>query len=500
MPDTELQRYAGRETAHEPGLPLPWVNYMGEFSPWLSFQEGPTTQPYFCSCMRPAIEGFLRANEVNRQYVLPPACDDLLYHFFGAHLAQRSAVELTAIKQLSTCEIFRERICHVCSGHVPLRLFPGAGILPGHFGWYVKLEAISDSGNTGQDQEKRELVARRRICERLGFPGHDTISREDLLHVLLRGAFPREELVRRVRPEWLDGLELDLFFPQRLLAIEYQGLQHTEPVEFFGGNRGYLLRFENDSRKLNLCDSRKVAIEYFTESDPFTEAHVRNRLAKYFVPVTAALEGDRPRVDLLPGGPDWEALPEANQLDTLIQIWLAETMAFYVSRGRSLRESASIVIERCKRWWGADSPRRLGVQPSSLNRKYYLYRKLGADRRWQDFCRYRSLLRPKARALHERGLVPEVVMAFFRARGGMADWARKHDVSYGQVRALFDPRRATAHADQRKIAGVLEKELNAYRGELLQAREKIRREIALLRKREERVLQSLRQIRADLIL
>ena len=71
------------------------------------------------------------------------------------------------------------------------------------------------------------------------------------------------------RPEWLGRQSLDLYIPSLRTAIEYQGIQHFHPVEFFGGQEALLQRRELDLQKKKLCEENNVRlIEWPYDTDP----------------------------------------------------------------------------------------------------------------------------------------------------------------------------------------------------------------------------------------
>ncbi len=47
------------------------------------------------------------------------------------------------------------------------------------------------------------------------------------------------------------------------LAIEYQGMQHYQSVEFFGGEEGLRNTKDRDKRKVELCQRNRVELVYF---------------------------------------------------------------------------------------------------------------------------------------------------------------------------------------------------------------------------------------------
>lgn len=49
------------------------------------------------------------------------------------------------------------------------------------------------------------------------------------------------------------GMHLDIFCPERMIAIEVQGEQHWKSTEIFGGIKKFAERQERDARKRNIC-------------------------------------------------------------------------------------------------------------------------------------------------------------------------------------------------------------------------------------------------------
>ena len=58
-----------------------------------------------------------------------------------------------------------------------------------------------------------------------------------------------------------EGLHLDFFVPRKKVAIEVQGRQHHEFVEFFHRTRaGFLKQKECDARKAEWCELNKIQL------------------------------------------------------------------------------------------------------------------------------------------------------------------------------------------------------------------------------------------------
>lgn len=98
-----------------------------------------------------------------------------------------------------------------------------------------------------------------REAEGLKAVGEGWVSEMALLNEL-RAAFPEEHVAHQGRPRWLRPQSLDIYFPQRDVAVEYQGLQHSEPVERFGGAEAFERQQERDQRKRELCIKHGVTL------------------------------------------------------------------------------------------------------------------------------------------------------------------------------------------------------------------------------------------------
>lgn len=104
---------------------------------------------------------------------------------------------------------------------------------------------------------------------------------ESLLANLINEVFKGYTIYRNYRPKILGGLELDIYIQELKLGIEYQGIQHTKPVNIWGGEYGFEKRKENDKRKLILCKENNINLVYFWHNEDVTKELVLNKLGKY---------------------------------------------------------------------------------------------------------------------------------------------------------------------------------------------------------------------------
>ena len=85
---------------------------------------------------------------------------------------------------------------------------------------------------------------------------------ETELYYLLKGEFYNEEVIHHGKPKWLGRQHVDIWFPKYKIGIEYQGLQHDQPVEFFGGEESFIKGQQRDLKKKKLFkENNSILIE-----------------------------------------------------------------------------------------------------------------------------------------------------------------------------------------------------------------------------------------------
>jgi len=82
------------------------------------------------------------------------------------------------------------------------------------------------------------------------------------------------------RPKFLDGLELDVYFEYygNKVGLEYQGKQHFEPIEFFGGEESYKSVVIRDNKKKILCQENGVKLIYYNYWEEISESVLKGKL------------------------------------------------------------------------------------------------------------------------------------------------------------------------------------------------------------------------------
>ena len=57
-----------------------------------------------------------------------------------------------------------------------------------------------------------------------------------------------------------NNLRPDFFLPNYNLVIEFDGIQHFEPIDFFGGQKGFEKRKQKDREKNEYCKNNNIDI------------------------------------------------------------------------------------------------------------------------------------------------------------------------------------------------------------------------------------------------
>lgn len=103
---------------------------------------------------------------------------------------------------------------------------------------------------------------------------------ESILLNIVRKIFADEDIIRHDRPEWLEGLELDVHVPSRMIAFEYQGQQHFHPIKAWGGQNALDRVRQRDERKAKICRELGVRLITVDYREPLTEEQLRKRIEK----------------------------------------------------------------------------------------------------------------------------------------------------------------------------------------------------------------------------
>jgi len=87
-----------------------------------------------------------------------------------------------------------------------------------------------------------------------------TLYAERFIYINLKNEFPQYNIISQYSPVWLGRQRIDIFIEELNVAIEYNGKQHYEAIDFFGGLEGLRLNQERDLMKRNKCHENNVQL------------------------------------------------------------------------------------------------------------------------------------------------------------------------------------------------------------------------------------------------
>jgi len=109
--------------------------------------------------------------------------------------------------------------------------------------------------------------------------GEGWVSETQLFQIVSK-ILADHDVLRHHRPDWLHGLELDIFVPALKLALEYQGQQHFHPIEAWGGQEALDRLVARDADKAKACKDLGIALVAIDYTEPLTHEHIIARLGE----------------------------------------------------------------------------------------------------------------------------------------------------------------------------------------------------------------------------
>lgn len=103
----------------------------------------------------------------------------------------------------------------------------------------------------------------------------------------LKETFTDTSILWEYSPQWLGLQRFDIYFPEYNIAVEYDGIQHYKPIEFFGGKEKFELVQKRDKLKenkvlANKCILFRLKYSYTKEDLELLICYIQNFISKSF--------------------------------------------------------------------------------------------------------------------------------------------------------------------------------------------------------------------------
>ena len=120
-----------------------------------------------------------------------------------------------------------------------------------------------------------------REVQKLPLIGEGFLNETRLYHIIRDHFEPLgHTVVHHAHPPFLGRQELDVYVPSLKIGVEYQGRQHYDPVEFFGGDEGLRYRQELDKKKRMLCKENDILLVEFRYDESIEKDDVLTKIIK----------------------------------------------------------------------------------------------------------------------------------------------------------------------------------------------------------------------------
>lgn len=95
---------------------------------------------------------------------------------------------------------------------------------------------------------------------------------------IVESIFPDDQVIHHYRASWLGRLELDVYVVGANIGFEYQGIQHYEPQEHWGGLNALARTQERDAEKARRCSEHGTRLIEIYYDEDLSEELVREKI------------------------------------------------------------------------------------------------------------------------------------------------------------------------------------------------------------------------------
>lgn len=106
------------------------------------------------------------------------------------------------------------------------------------------------------------------------------LKNEPLLFIYIKEIYP--DAIYQFSDKFLEKQSLDIYIPSKKIGIEYNGKQHYEPVEHFGGINNYIHQLKRDEAKKIKCLEHGIKLLEWHYLIPITQENVNAFIRENF--------------------------------------------------------------------------------------------------------------------------------------------------------------------------------------------------------------------------
>lgn len=101
---------------------------------------------------------------------------------------------------------------------------------------------------------------------------------EELVYKTAKSIYGDYQVVYQFSPIFLGAMSYDVYICGLKVAIEYQGIQHFQPVDYFGGEENHKRQVERDKLKKELSDTNGVHLVYVNYWEDIMPTLIRSKV------------------------------------------------------------------------------------------------------------------------------------------------------------------------------------------------------------------------------
>ncbi|OHQ28951.1 MULTISPECIES: hypothetical protein [Staphylococcus] len=207
-----------------------------------AFRDSFKEPPFMCSCTKTTIQKLQHTKGESPKAYLHP--------IIKSYLKKGQSI----IESIQ----FKDNICFRCNKTTPSLVYSSNDSkFRQYHGWYIdQVQIENDLDNDIYGKEAENILREEYGVAKIG---EGWIS-ETMMFRIVEDIFEDYECERHCRPNFLEGLEIDIYVPELKLGFEYNGIQHYKPVDHWGGEESLKKQQVRDKRKQQLCDQNDVKL------------------------------------------------------------------------------------------------------------------------------------------------------------------------------------------------------------------------------------------------